>query len=58
LCLFRQDTWFADSIDNIYKFSNFNNINLPDMLHDGSGKALKAEIITNYQQDIFSGNSL
>jgi hypothetical protein len=58
LCLFRQDTWFADSIDNIYKFSNFNHIKLPDILHDGSGKALKAEIITNYQQDIFSGNSL
>ncbi|ABM04313.1 conserved hypothetical protein [Psychromonas ingrahamii 37] len=58
LCLFRQETWFADSIDNIYKFSTFNNINLPDMLHDGSGKALKAEIIKNYQQDIFSGNSL
>jgi len=58
LCLFRRDTWFADSIDNIYKVSTFNNINLPDLLNDSSGKALKAEIISNYQQDIFSGYSL
>jgi hypothetical protein len=58
LCLFRQDTWFGDSIDSVYKFSNFNNITLPDILHDSSGKALQAEIITNYQQGLFFGNSL
>lgn len=58
LCLFRQDSWFADSIDSIYKFSNFNNITLPDILHDSSGKALQAEIIENYQQNLFFGNSL
>lgn len=58
LCLFRQGTWFADSIDNIYEYLKFNKINIPDILHHNSGKALKAEIITNYQPDIFSGNSL
>lgn len=58
LCLFRQDSWFADSIDNIYKISKCNNINLPDLLNECSGKALKADIISNYQQDIFSGYSL
>jgi hypothetical protein len=56
LCLFRQDSWFADSIDHIYKLAKFNKVNIPNVLHADSGKALKAEIITNYQPAIISDN--